>query len=128
MIFPIQDNELLTFDKVRALKYLDQVVSECLRLYPPVVTFVCRRTEQEFRIGTYTIPAGTNIQVPLWQIHHDPKLWPDPETFSPDRFASPLKHPMSYIPFGAGPRMCIGARFALLELKMTLASILLKFR
>ena len=109
---------------------MDQVVNEGLRMYPPVVSFISREVSQPMVIGKYTIPAGINVQVPVWQIHHDPKLWPNPEEFNPDRFApgTPLPHKMAHIPFGAGPRACIGIRFGLLELKLTLARIFRRFR
>ncbi|KAK7070405.1 hypothetical protein SK128_013372 [Halocaridina rubra] len=126
------ETEELTYDTVHNLPYLDQVFSEALRIFPPVVTFVTRETHKEYQLGKYRIPKETNIMIPIWQIHHDPELWPDPK-FDPDRFSSDVKatesrHPMSYIPFGAGPRACVGIRFAQLEAKLTLARLLRNFR
>ena len=110
---------------------MDQVLCETLRLFPPVVHLVTREASEPVQLGKTTIPAGTNIQIPVWQIHHDPNLWPDPYSFDPDRFDPELKkshHPMSWIPFGSGPRACIGIRFAMLEAKITLAKLLMKYR
>lgn len=126
-------SESLNYETVNKLSYLDQVLSETLRIYPPVVSFITRDTEKDTRLGEYFVPSGTNIVIPLWQIHHDPNLWPDPENFDPDRFcpeikASESRHPMSYIPFGAGPRSCVGVRFAQLEAKLTLARLIKSFR
>lgn len=119
------------YNKISQLTYLDQVFSEALRLFPPVVLFVTREASEDTQLGQFHIPAGTNVQIPIWQIHHDPNLWPDPYRFDPDRFEPELKknrHPMAWIPFGAGPRCCLGVRFALLEAKIALAKLLMKYR
>ncbi|XP_066941637.1 cytochrome P450 3A29-like [Macrobrachium rosenbergii] len=119
----------ISYETVHKLTYLDQVFSETLRLFPPVVTFITRDTNADYQLGDYFIPTDTNIMIPVWQIHHDPKLWPEPYTFDPERFsaeakASENRHPMSYIPFGAGPRSCPGLRFAQLEAKVALARLI----
>jgi len=67
------------------LVYLDQVLREALRLYPPVVLFVTREAAEDTKVGQFHIPAGTNVQIPVWQIHHDANIWPDPDRFDPDR-------------------------------------------
>ncbi|XP_068226701.1 cytochrome P450 3A29-like [Palaemon carinicauda] len=118
----------ITYDTLHKLNYLDQVFSEALRVFPPVVNFITRDTNKDFQLGDYFIPNDTDIMIPVWQIHHDPKLWPDPLKFDPDRFspeakASNSRHPMSYIPFGAGPRSCPGMRFAQMEAKMAIARL-----
>ncbi|XP_069161840.1 cytochrome P450 3A4-like [Procambarus clarkii] len=127
------DPDHLTYEQVKELKYLDQVLSESLRLYPPVVTFISRESAQDFKLGDMVIPKDMSIMVPIWQLHRDPEQWTDPETFDPHRFSSDTKaaearHPMAYIPFGAGPRNCPGMRFAQLEAKLTLARILKSYR
>ena len=73
------------YNKISQLTYLDQVFSEALRLFPPVVLFVTREASEDTQLGQFHIPAGTNVQIPIWQIHHDPNLWPDPYRFDPDR-------------------------------------------
>ncbi|KAK8742180.1 hypothetical protein OTU49_002159 [Cherax quadricarinatus] len=79
------------------------------------------------------VPKDMTIVVPIWQLHRDPEQWPQPDKFDPDRFSSDAKatetrHPMSYIPFGAGPRNCPGMRFAQLEAKLALARIVKNYR
>ncbi|XP_068202553.1 cytochrome P450 3A25-like [Palaemon carinicauda] len=123
----------LTYETVNSLTYLDQVLSETLRIYPPVVSFMSRDTANDTMLGDYFIPSDTNIVIPMWHIHHNPEFWPDPEKFDPDRFSSKTKasenrHPMSYIPFGAGPRSCVGIRFAQLEAKLALARLIRCFK
>lgn len=101
-----------------------------MRFYPPVTGFVVRKCEEDCEVGPYTIPKGAIVQVPVWDIHHDPELWPDPWKFDPDRFSTENKaniQNMSYLPFGSGPRNCIGARFAQLEAKLALFRLLKKF-
>jgi len=116
---------------VNSLTYLDQIICESLRLYPPVVAFVIRENEKSIQLGSYQIPPNINIQVPVWEIHHDPELWPDPFRFDPERFSPANKKThasMSWIPFGGGPRNCVGMRFALLETKLTIARIFRAFK
>lgn len=110
---------------------MDQVIRESLRLYPPVVSFIIRETSEPSQIGKWLIPPKTTVQIPIWEIHHDPNLWPNPYSFDPERF-NPINRKshdsLSWIPFGAGPRSCIGMRFALLETKFAIARIFRKFR
>ncbi|XP_022245808.1 cytochrome P450 3A7-like isoform X1 [Limulus polyphemus] len=99
----------LDYNTVNNLRYLDQVFSESLRMYPPVVTFITRAACEDYQLGDFKIPKGTAIQVPVWQLHHDPKIWPEPYEFKPERFLPENKkdiHPMAYQPFGSGPRNC----------------------
>ncbi|CAF1466073.1 unnamed protein product [Adineta steineri] len=77
-----------------------------------------------YELGGYQLPKGTVINVPVYSLHHDPNVWPDPEKFIPERFLPEEKakrHPMAFLPFGDGPRNCIGMRFALLEAKIAIA-------
>ena len=107
------------------------MLCESLRFYPPVVTFVSRHSPQPTQVGPYSLPAGVNLMAPVWTIHHDPAIWPDPERFEPERFTrenSEGRHPMAWLPFGAGPRNCFGRRFAMLETKMLLVRLLRRFR
>lgn len=121
----------LTYDSISKMRYLDQVISESLRMYPVVVGFITRQCEQDFRYNDLTIPGGLSILVPAYQLHHDPTLWNEPETFCPDRFSSENKsriQPMAYQGYGSGPRNCVAMRFAQLVLKLTLAKLLSKYR
>ncbi|XP_048582041.1 cytochrome P450 3A29 [Nematostella vectensis] len=112
------------------LEYLDCVVNEVLRLHPPVHT-MNRECAQACVINGITIPAGMDVTIPFYSLHHDPDAWPEPDKFDPERFRGPAKesrHPFQFIPFGAGPRNCIGMRFALNEVKLVLFQILSKYK
>ncbi|XP_042878442.1 cytochrome P450 3A29-like [Penaeus japonicus] len=129
----IKTDGQLTYEQVNSLTYLDQVFSEALRLHPPVVTFITREAAEDMQIGDVHIPKDMNVLIPIWLLQRDPEQWPDPLKFDPDRFspeakANNTRHPMAYIPFGAGPRNCVGMRFAQLEAKLTLARVLLNYR
>ncbi|XP_022253886.1 cytochrome P450 3A11-like isoform X3 [Limulus polyphemus] len=122
---------VLDYNTVNELRYLDQVFSESLRVYPPVITFINRVADEDCQLGDFKIPKDTAIQVPVWQLHHDPEIWSEPYEFKPERFLPENKkdiHPMAYQPFGSGPRNCIGMRMAQLEAKLALARILRSYK
>ncbi|CAF3607839.1 unnamed protein product [Rotaria socialis] len=119
------DDEI-TYEKVSQLRYLDMVINETLRMYPPFIRFE-RVASNDYELGNYHIPKGSIISVPVYPIHHNPDFWTDPEKFIPERFLPAEKakrHPMSFLPFGDGPRNCIGMRFALLEAKLAIVKAL----
>ncbi|XP_068081149.1 cytochrome P450 9e2 [Anabrus simplex] len=129
------DDHQLTYEKVQKMKYLDMVISESLRFYPPA-PFLDRLCVKNYTIPAtekqpgYTIKKGDVIWIPSYSIHHNPKYYPDPEKFDPERFSDENKNsiqPYTYLPFGVGPRLCIGQRFALLEAKVALVHILSHF-
>ncbi|MFO0549647.1 MAG: cytochrome P450 [Polyangiaceae bacterium] len=108
------------------LPYTQQVFKESLRLYPPVPVYE-RQVLEPFEIGGYHLARGEFATVFPWALHHRPELYPDPETFDPDRFTAEAeeKRPRyTFVPFGAGPRVCIGNHFALLEGPLVLATML----
>ena len=112
------------------LPYLKQVVQESMRIYPPVWA-VARRAEREVIFGEYVLPANAYVAVVAWALHRHPEFWPDPERFDPDRFdpdRARARHSYCYLPFGAGPRTCIGAGMAMLETQLVLAQIVQRFR
>lgn len=121
---------LPTFDDVAELHCTRQVVQESLRLYPPAYAFG-REAIQETTVGGVPLRKGDNIVIPQWVIHRDPRFYEDPLKFSPERwtesFAADLPH-FAYLPFGGGPRVCIGNQFAMLELVLIVATIVQKFR
>ncbi|GAB4055715.1 cytochrome P450 [Spirosoma litoris] len=117
-------------DKFRSLTYTLQVVQESLRLYPPA-WIMSRRAHNPDHIGPYTIPAGDTALISPYLLHRDPANWPDPDRFDPDRFAvGGLKdqlHSYAYLPFGGGPRLCIGNQFALMEMQILLGMLVRSF-
>ena len=120
------EHDMPSYDAVSQMDYLDMFIRETLRMYPIAPVAINRQSTEDFHIkGFGTIPAGTCIGVDMYRLHFDPELWGpvDPHTFYPERFAT-KRHPMAWIPFGAGPRNCVGMRFALIELKMVLARLL----
>ncbi|NXJ75175.1 CP4V2 protein, partial [Trogon melanurus] len=119
----------VTMDDLKNLRYLECVVKEALRIFPSVPMFA-RVLREDCSIEGYQIPKGTNVLVLTYALHRDPEIFPDPEEFRPERFFpenSKGRHPYAYVPFSAGPRNCIGQRFAQMEEKTLLALILRRF-
>ncbi|XP_022644904.1 cytochrome P450 3A24-like [Varroa destructor] len=120
-------NEADASASISSLKLLDRFISETLRLQPPVPAFVLREAAKDYWHGSLLIPQGTSIQVPLTVLQRDPKVFPKPNEFDPDRFA--LNLPSAYyMPFGEGPRSCVGMRFALTLVKQTTVRLLQNYR
>uniref|UniRef100_A0AAR2KUZ1 Thromboxane-A synthase n=1 Tax=Pygocentrus nattereri TaxID=42514 RepID=A0AAR2KUZ1_PYGNA len=117
------------YSNVQELKYLDMVVCEALRLYPPGFRFA-RDVEQDCVVNGQFLPKGATLDIPAGFLHYDAQYWPEPEKFIPERFtpeAKASRHPFVYLPFGAGPRSCVGMRLAQLEIKMALVNIFKRF-
>ncbi|XP_050449047.1 cytochrome P450 4C1-like isoform X2 [Cataglyphis hispanica] len=117
-------------NELSQLKYLDRIIKETLRLFPsvPVIT---RRLKKDVKIDDFTLPKGATVVLHIALTHINPEVWTDPNKFDPDRFLpdnSKHRNPYAYVPFSAGPRNCIGQRFALLEEKTVLTAILRKWR
>ncbi|XP_022094638.1 cytochrome P450 3A13-like isoform X2 [Acanthaster planci] len=119
----------VTFELISKMPYLDKVVIEALRLYPPIAR-VTRECTKDTSLQGMRIRKGTRFIVPIWTIHRDPELWPDPLTFNPDRFSAQNNclNMDAFLSFGDGPRSCLGNRFALAEIKIALARILAEFK
>ncbi|XP_053113565.1 thromboxane-A synthase isoform X2 [Hemicordylus capensis] len=118
------------FQNIHKLPYLDMVIAETLRMYPPAFRFTREAAEDCIILGQ-NIPAGVIVEIAVGHLHYNPRIWPEPEKFIPERFtveAKQQRHPFSYLPFGAGPRGCVGVKLALMEIKITLLRILQKFR
>jgi cytochrome P450 len=112
------------------LPYLKQVVQESMRLYPPVWG-IARRSKSLNNFQGYTVPPNSYIAITPYVLHRNPEHWVNPNLFDPDRFSpgkSKSRHPYAYLPFGAGPRACIGAGMAMLEMQLIIAQILPLFK
>ena len=110
-------------EHVSELEYLDATIKETARLNP-IVPAVVRYLEQPTQIGAYEIPADCVAAPCIYLTHRRPELWPEPETFNPDRFVGKRVDPYTFFPFGGGVRHCLGAAFATYEMKIVLAQIL----
>jgi len=126
----------LTYESLQKMKYMDMVFTEILRKWPPVVTIdrVCTKPYTIEPVYPDETPVhlivGDLLALPMHGLHRDPKYYPEPEKFNPERFSEENKDsitPYTYIPFGSGPRNCIGSRFAILEAKALLYHLLLNF-
>lgn len=126
-----QEGDHLSVETLSNLEYTNQVIAETLRMYPPVISFTTRCSEEDYRCGGYLIKKGTAVMIPTYFLHHDPFLWTDPEKFDPDRFSPENKgliNSIVYQPFGFGPRTCIGQRYVLLEMASITTQVLRHFR
>jgi cytochrome P450 family 9 len=123
----------LTYNAVQKMKYLDMVISEALRKWPPApITDRCCVKDYTLNYEQYnfTIKKGQFFWIPIYALHRDPKYWKNPEKFEPERFSDENKSTINmgtYLPFGTGPRNCIGSRFALMEAKTVLYYMILNF-
>ncbi|CAH0714213.1 unnamed protein product, partial [Brenthis ino] len=119
-----------TMDDMKEMKYLECCIKEALRLYPSV-HYIARNIPEETVLGGYTIPSSTICQIHIYDLHRRPDLYPDPERFIPERFLpenSVDRHPFAFIPFSAGPRNCIGQKFAMLKMKSLTSGLIRKYR
>jgi cytochrome P450 len=119
-----------TADDVPALPYARMVIEETMRLYPPAHTFV-RKALVRDEIGGRTIAKGSLVLIVPWVLHRHRRLWENPETFDPERFRperAAMRHLFAYVPFGGGPRICLGASLAMMESTLILAGIAQHYR
>jgi cytochrome P450 len=126
----VLDGREPSFSDLPALPYSERVIKESMRLYPPAWG-VARTVIKEFELGGYHIPAGSNVVMSTWIMHHDPRYFPEPEKFDPDRWLPEKAQKLpkfAYFPFGGGPRQCIGASFAMMEATILLAAIAQQFQ
>ncbi|XP_063688462.1 cytochrome P450 3A16-like [Bolinopsis microptera] len=120
--------QMLEFEDVNKLVYMQMVIKECMRVKPPVrgVGRVCAK--DNVSVNGLNIPKGADIFIPIMALHHDSRHWDKPEVFNPERFSSGSKvKSFSYLPFMAGPRSCIGKNFAMLEAKMIISRVVQEF-
>ncbi|KAH7963243.1 hypothetical protein HPB52_020245 [Rhipicephalus sanguineus] len=127
LVAAFPDRERLTYEELQTLKRFDVVISECLRLHPPLVLTTARLCQEDTRVATgHVIPRGSHVILPTWNVLHSSDLWVDPYSFDPDRFVEGTDGAAvlaSVLAFGIGPRECIGKRLALLELKVALSKL-----
>src|SRR5262245_48514123 len=119
-----------TVSDLPRLKYTEQVVTEAMRIYPPAWG-IGREAIADCEVGGYAIPAGTTVLISAWVSHRNPKYFPEPLAYRPQRWAGDFAATLprfAYIPFGGGPRICIGNRFAMMEAVLILATVAQRFR
>jgi cytochrome P450 len=119
----------LSYSDVGKFEFTTQVILEALRLYPPF-WMVDRMALSDDRVGDLFIPRGSTVVVFIYGAHHSPRYWENPENFDKERFTKvkeKLQTPFAYLPFGAGPRGCIGGNYAMLQILMILSVLLRKY-
>ncbi len=119
----------LSYSDVPKFEFAIQVIQEALRLYPPF-WMVDRRALSDDRAGELAIPRGSTVVIFIYGVHHSPQYWDNPESFDPERFSKAnekLHTPFTHLPFGAGPRGCIGGNYATLQILMILSVVLRKY-
>ncbi|CAL1675294.1 unnamed protein product [Lasius platythorax] len=122
----------VTFQDTMEMKYLERCLMETLRMYPPV-PLIARtiKTDLKLASGDYTVPAGCTVVVTTFKMHRQPHLYPNPEVFNPDNFLpekTANRHYYAFVPFSAGPRSCVGRKYAMLKLKIILSTVMRNFR
>jgi len=118
------------FSDLRSMGYTAQVIDETMRMYPPA-WLLDRKAIEDDEVGGYTINKNQDIFCFTYGMHRNPEYWENPDTFDPDRFSeeNKKKHvPHAYMPFGAGPRLCIGNNFAMMEMQLILSMFSKRYR
>ncbi|CAL4106072.1 unnamed protein product [Meganyctiphanes norvegica] len=127
----ISEHGSFNYQAIMDCTLLDAVIEETQRM-ASIGAFMERECTKDYKLpnSDVTISKGTVISIPVWSLHHDPRYWPEPNTFKPERFFPENKNentPFTFLPFGTGPRMCIASRFAQMELKILISKLLLSF-
>jgi len=127
----VLDGRLPTLQDLPNLPYTEMVLKESMRLYPPAWTLSARQAVEDTTVGDYLIPKDRLIFVAPYAVHRRPQFFPEPERFDPERFTPENEKKLpryAYVPFGAGPRVCIGNSFAMMEAHLILVTIAQRFR
>lgn len=125
------EGRLPTINDMMNLPYGRMVIQETMRVYPPAWALTSRQTIEDDELGGYHIPANSAVMIMPYVVHHDPRFWDNPDIFDPERFTPERikqQHKFAYLPFGNGPRKCIGETFALIETQLILATILQRYK
>lgn len=123
------DDRPPTIKDIRAMRYLEQCIKETLRLFPSV-PLIARKLTEDVRLSKHLIPAGSSVLIFPYATHRLKGIYPEPERFNPERFSPDQcdkRHPYAFIPFSAGPRNCIGNKFAYIEMKTVISTLLRQF-
>ncbi|XP_023240258.1 cytochrome P450 4C1-like, partial [Centruroides sculpturatus] len=129
-IFADGEDRMINTEDLRKMNYLECVIKESNRIYPPV-PLIMRRNVSEMKVGDFILPPNSSIMINIHALHHNPTVYENPEIFHPDRFLPEnfqKRHPYAFLPFSAGPRNCIGQKFAMMEMKTVLANVIRNFR
>lgn len=120
-----------TFEDLQTMTDTDMVLKEAMRIYPPAWCLIARAPLEAIEIGGYTLPKNSVILASPWVMHHDPRYFPDPLRFDPERFSPENEAKIvryAYFPFGAGPRVCSGQHLAMMEAEVLLATIIQRYQ
>ena len=120
----------MSYEAVNEMKYLDMVIDETSRMFPPV-TRIDRVCNQNYEFEGIKLSKGQLWVASVIALHYDAELYPNPEMFDPERFGErndASREKEAHLPFGAGPRSCIGMRFSLIEIKILISSLLKQFK
>ncbi|XP_012225549.1 probable cytochrome P450 6a14 [Linepithema humile] len=127
----IKKHNGLSYDALNEMTYLHKVINETMRKYPPVPSIHRICTEDTIFPPNIQVSKGTAIIIPVFGLHRDPLIYPDPDKFDPDRFNAEeiaARHPYAYLPFGEGPRICIAAKLGYLQTKIGIINVLSKYK
>ncbi|KAJ8668225.1 hypothetical protein QAD02_009888, partial [Eretmocerus hayati] len=120
----------LELSKLKELEYLERCIKETLRMFPAIPR-IGRRLGEETKLSDYVLPAGSEVLILIDAVHRDPKFWPNPDEYDPDRFLpenGEFRHSHCYLPFSSGSRICLGYKYAMLTMKIILSMILNEYR
>jgi cytochrome P450 len=117
-------------DDLKRMPYTEKVLNESMRVYPPAWSLMVRQVVEDVRLGETTLPAGSVLLIPMWTIHRDSRIYPDPLKFDPERFDGDWKKrypPYAFFPFGGGPHVCVGSHLAMFEGQLMLPMMVQRF-
>lgn len=117
-------------DDLKRMPYTEKVLNESMRIYPPAWSLMVRQAVEDVRLDRTTIPAGSVMLIPMWTIHRDARIYPDPLRFDPERFDGDWKKrypPYAFFPFGGGPHVCVGSHLAMFEGQLMLPMMVQRF-